>query len=152
MQANRAELARFQRLMKQQANGCHMWTGQGTRDGYGLFQSSPGKPKIPSHRWSYLIFRGEIPEGMQVGHLCHDRAVADGSCAGGLDCVHRRCCNPEHLELQTPSENTFAQNHHARNRTECPKGHPYEGDNLIVGSDGKRRCRECDRDRKRKPK
>ena len=41
------------------------------------------------------------------------------------------------------------QRHFERSKTECPKGHPYEGDNLIMGKDGKRRCRECDKARKR---
>ena len=31
----------------------------------------------------------------------------------------------------------------------CPKGHPYQGDNLIVESDGTRRCRECRNDYQR---
>lgn len=150
MQPNRAELARFQRQAKQQASGCWLWMGtSGTHDGYGKFRPSPGKPVYMAHKWAYEAFRGPIPDGMQVGHACHDKAVTDGTCAGGPACIHRRCCNPEHLELQTPSQNTLAQNHAARNKTECPKGHPYSGDNLIVGKDGKRRCRECDRSRKR---
>lgn len=144
---NRAELARFQRQAKPQASGCWLWTGlHGTKDGYGKFQPSPGKPKVMAHRWSYEAFVGEIPDGYQIDHKCH---TDDESCPGGVDCVHRRCVNPAHLEAVTASENTMRQRHYERSRTECPKGHPYEGDNLIVGSDGRRRCRECDRARKR---
>lgn len=101
-----------------------------------------------AHVWAYNAYKGPVPEGMQVGHVCHDRAVERGECAGGAGCPHRRCCNPEHLEAQTPSENTLVQNHYARSRRTCPQGHPYEGANLIVGKDGKRRCRECDKARK----
>jgi len=144
---NRAEQARFQRLAKPQPNGCWMWTGpHGTKDGYGHFQPSPGAKKYMVHRWSYESFIGPIPEGMQIDHLCHTK---DLTCPGGQDCIHRRCCNPAHLEAVTPSENTMRQRHYSRGRTECPKGHPYSGDNLISGSDGKRRCRECDKLRKR---
>lgn len=28
-------------------------------------------------------------------------------------------------------------------KTHCPYGHPYSGDNLIVGKDNKRRCKTC---------
>jgi len=152
MKADNAQLARFRRFAIPQANGCWIWTGPlGTHDGYGKFQPAPGQPRYMSHRWAYEVFNGPIPDGMQVGHLCHDAAVAEGTCTVAEECAHRRCCNPKHLGLQTPSENTMVQNHYARNRTECPKGHPYEGDNLILGSDGKRRCRTCDRARKRQP-
>jgi len=148
MQPNRAELARFQRQAKPQANGCWLWTGpHGTRDGYGKFQPSPGQSKVMAHRWSYEVHHGPIPDGYQIDHTCHSD---DESCPGGPDCIHRRCVNPAHLEAVTASENTMRQRHYERARTECPKGHPYEGDNLIMGKDGRRRCRECDRARKRR--
>lgn len=147
MARNRAELARFQRYAKPLANGCWMWTGlHGTRDGYGKFQPSPGQPKVMAHRWAYETYVGPIPDGYQIDHKCHSD---DQSCPGGPGCQHRRCVNPAHLEAVTASENTMRQRHYERARTECPKGHPYDGDNLIQGSDGRRRCRECDRARKR---
>lgn len=144
---NTVELARFRRLAKPQPNGCWLWTGpHGTSDGYGHFQPGPGQRKQMAHRWSYENLKGPIPEGQQIDHLCHTQ---DESCPGGRDCPHRRCVNPDHLEAVTASVNTTRQRHYARSRTECPKGHPYQGENLIRGSDGKRRCRECDRERKR---
>jgi len=144
---NRAEQARFNRLIKVTPDGCWMWTGEGTKDGYGQFRPGPGQPRYMVHRWSYEQHRGPITAGMQVDHLCHTK---DEACPGGRDCKHRRCCNPDHLECVTASENTIRQRHYGRSVTQCPKGHPYEGDNLIVGSDGKRRCRSCDRERKRR--
>lgn len=32
-----------------------------------------------------------------------------------------------------------------RKSTHCPKGHPYDGENLYFGSQGERRCRMCHR-------
>lgn len=143
---NREQHAKFRRLAKPQANGCWMWTGEGNNDGYGMFRPSPGQPRYMTHRWAYENLVGPIPDGMQVDHKCHTNDIA---CPGGRDCAHRRCCNPEHLEVVTASENTTRQRHHYRGKEACPKGHPYEGTNLITGRDGKRRCRECDRERKR---
>lgn len=147
MTPNRAEIARFNRLAKPQPNGCWTWTGtDGTRDGYGKFRPSPGKPAYMAHRWAYEAFTGPIPDGMQIDHRCH---TDDSACPGGPGCPHRRCVNPAHLEAVTASENTTRQRHAERLKTECPKGHPYEGTNLILGADGKRHCRECDIQRKR---
>lgn len=144
---DRATLARFNRQAKPQANGCWLWMGNaGTADGYGKFRPAPGRPIEMAHRWAYEAFCGPIPDGMQVDHKCHTDAL---ECPGGPRCIHRRCCNPDHLEVVTASENTMRQRHFARSRTECPKGHSYEGENLILGKDGKRRCRTCDRARKR---
>lgn len=146
MPPRRDEDARFRRQAKPQANGCWMWTGQGNSDGYGMFQPGPGQQRQMTHRWAYEAYVGPIPDGMQVDHKCH---TDDSACPGGRDCPHRRCCNPAHLEAVTASENTKRQRHAGRLRTECPQGHPYSGANLILGKDGKRRCRECDRQRKR---
>lgn len=145
--ARREELQRFNRLAKPQADGCWLWTGEGNKDGYGMFRPGPGQPRYMTHRWSYEAHHGEIPEGMQIDHTCH---TYDTECPGGRDCKHRRCCNPSHLEPVTASENTIRQRHYARGKTECPKGHPYDGPNLMIGSDGKRRCRACRNEAKAK--
>lgn len=143
---NRAQLARFQRQIKPNDNGCWIWQGTGSPDGYGHFQPAAGEKRWMAHKWSYTMHKGAIPDGMQVDHKCH---TDDTSCPGGAGCTHRKCVNPAHLEVVTASENTKRQRHYKRARTACPKGHLYAGDNLIEGSDGKRRCRECDRARKR---
>lgn len=144
---NREQEARFRRLAKPQANGCWLWTGDGSPSGYGMFRPVAGGPRHMIHRWAYEQYVGPIPEGMQIDHTCHTQ---DTSCPGGNDCQHRRCCNPDHLEPVTASENTIRQRHYQRGKESCPKGHPYEGGNLITGRDGKRRCRSCDVERKRR--
>ena len=140
---DRAAMARFTRMVSKQANGCWLWTGTNSADGYARWRYKPGALEMYVHVWSYLVHNGPIEDGLDVDHACHTAAVAAGTCEGGAECSHRRCCNPSHLELVSRSENTLRQNHANRRKTECPKGHPLEGDNLIVWKDGKRRCRTC---------
>lgn len=87
------------------------------------------------HRVAYEAWKGAIPDGLQIDHLCRNTS----------------CCNPEHLEAVTPRVNvlrapkSFA--HVCAKKTHCPKGHPYSGHNLVIHKSGGRRCRECNRQR-----
>lgn len=146
---DKSEAMRFLRLIYKQPNGCWIWLGESNNDNYGMFRPRPGALRIMAHRYSYEIHKGPIPAGMDVGHLCHDRAVEDGSCPGGKDCGHRKCINPAHLEAQTRSDNTRLQNHANRGKKACPQGHPYDEDNTIIRG-GRRFCRTCARDRQRR--
>ena len=91
-----------------------------------------------AHRVSYVHFKGLIPEELELDHLCRNPS----------------CVNPEHLEPVTHRENILRSptNPLAKNAavTHCPKGHPYEGYNLMI-ENGSRLCRECRKavDRKR---
>lgn len=42
------------------------------------------------HRVTYMFFRGPIPDGMQIDHLCRNR----------------NCVNPWHMEVVTQQENS----------------------------------------------
>jgi hypothetical protein len=83
-----------------QPNGCHTWNfvNEGD-DGYGTCTSN-GK-KVKAHRFAYERAHGPIPAGVHIDHLCHDPAT----CAGGKNCPHRACVNPEHLAIASHADN-----------------------------------------------
>src|SRR5262245_4781881 len=74
--------------------GCWMWTDRPNKDGYATIHPSRTRKTIYAHRFSYEHFRGPIPEGRELDHLCHD----PNSCNLGVSCPHRRCVNPWHQE------------------------------------------------------
>lgn len=109
---------------------CWLWTGSQAGGGYGWFMGGKGK-SIPAHRWAYEHLIGEVPEGLDLDHLCRVR----------------RCVNPDHLEPVTRHVNVIRGAGGKLNaaKTHCPAGHEYADSNLIIDSKGRRRCRICRR-------
>lgn len=89
-----------------------------------------------AHRVMYTHELGPIPDGLDLDHLCRNRA----------------CCNPDHLEPVTRQTNLLRGETIPAARaqvTHCPAGHPYSGDNLFRDKKNRRACRECVRAKNR---
>jgi len=106
--------------------------------GVTLYENKKRFPRTV-HALVAITFLGPRPEGYEIRHLNGDPTDS----------------RAENLAYGTHSENMLDKvkhgTHHLANRTHCPKGHPYSGDNLIIESDGGRKCRTCKNDRKRSP-
>ena len=111
--------------------GCWLWLGKINRQGYGRFFID--WKEVQAHRACYEFYRGQIPHGLTLDHLCRNRW----------------CVNPDHLEPVSFGVNVLrgigvgAQN---AKKTHCSKGHALTGHR----GDGSRYCLTCNSDRARK--
>lgn len=78
-------------ICQSDSNGCIVWTHNKNNDGYPtLGQRREGVYKLQgAHRLAYKYFKGEIPEGLLIRHLCNTKL----------------CVNPDHLEVGTLQDN-----------------------------------------------
>lgn len=111
---------------------CWIWTGGTIGNGkqYGLFIVAWPK-KVVAHRWAYESLIGPVPPGLDLDHLCRNRA----------------CVNPWHLDPVTRKVNLNRGLHANSLKTHCPYGHPYSPENTLVTRRGSRECRTCRRER-----
>jgi hypothetical protein len=123
----RPELRFFVTLIGRDA--CWEWPGM--RDPCGYSRIGIDGKYVSGHRFAYELLVGEIPEGLEIDHLCRNRA----------------CVNPMHMEVVSHAENM------ARTKKGygdlCPYGHVLEGENVYHRKDpgrahsGSLICRKC---------
>lgn len=120
---------------------CWVWTGNLTTEGYGSIRvgsRTDGTRRMRhAHRVAYEAKYGDFPSNMDPDHLCRVRA----------------CCNPEHIQPVSHSENVrrgsspAALKRRFASMTSCKRGHEYTAENtyLYVSQRGytHRRCRAC---------
>lgn len=123
------------------SKSCWPWGGSKMTAGYGRMKIRGKTYRV--HRVILLVFVGMSDE-LHSDHECHN---LDRSCGGGNACLHRACCNPDHLVPRTLAENVLRSHssNAGRNRmkTKCPQGHSYSPKNTSYDSRGRRRCRTC---------
>lgn len=116
-------LDRFFRDCIESEAGC--WVKQHGIDRHGYSSVDlPGGTRQRGHRFVWEEFRGPIPDGLVLDHLCRNTA----------------CVNPDHLEPVTIAVNN------QRGKAllmECKYGHKYDESNTYVTPSGSRNCRAC---------
>lgn len=109
----------------EKTEACWLWTGTKTKTGYGRLVRR-GRWYM-AHRYAYTNLVGDIPDGLELDHLCRIR----------------NCVRPEHLEAVTHTVNVQRGSGGRPTALKCPQGHEYAGTNLYIRPNGFQDCRAC---------
>jgi HNH endonuclease len=125
--------------------GCWIWIASRKPEGYGQFMMQDEEGRwhcVQAHRISYELFKGPIPDGLTLDHMCHDPPL----CPGGNECPHRPCINPNHLEPASHQQNIARGGSPAAKANRfgvCRNGHPRTAENTLVLKGGGKTCKIC---------
>lgn len=134
------DLIRFERAyMPITESGCWLWMLSTDGRGYGQFLYK--NKNIKAYRAAFDLFRGPVPEGKVIDHLCRVRL----------------CVNPNHLEPVSFKENVLrGESPTAINarKTHCIRGHEFTEKNTykqitrgFYKGDACRKCRKAATDK-----
>lgn len=112
------------KIRRNDITGCWEWTASKNKQGYGTFYA--GGDTVFAHRFSYIAFKEDIPEGLVIHHTCR------------VTC----CVNPEHLEVTTLQKNSSLRGDNS-NATHCKRGHEFTPANTYQRKDGRKQCASC---------
>lgn len=108
---------------------CWNWTAGKNQNGYGMFKLYGGT--MMAHRAAWLMLEGEIPDGMELDHLCRNRS----------------CVNPDHLQPVSHAENVRRGDGAVRYlKQSCVNGHEFTDQNAKYTPEGWRYCGDCKRE------
>lgn len=116
---------------------CIVWTGTLSSTGYGCL--SIENVPVLAHRYAYERVYGPIPQGLEIDHLCRNRA----------------CVNLAHLEPVTCKVNVnrgslaHVNRERAANAKTCRNGHPLTEETRLPAHQ-RLRCLICRREKLRR--
>jgi hypothetical protein len=119
----------FQNIEK--TDSCWLWTGGQNGRGYGNFYD--GRRMVRAHRFSFKLFRHDIPDELVIDHLCQNKL----------------CVNPDHLDAVTQQVNVARYYAAKAPKPVCVNGHAMT-DNNTYFHDNRRICKECKRETTRR--